>query len=280
MNFVSVGTTFNYSNVIKILKNNIECHLNPNLNSSLTISFFINDTADIFMSHGCADKNYMTVDKLKKFKYIFVPGPWLKKKLVHLGISSNIIFCVGWPKIDPLFSIIKKTNPDPYYNILWAPSHSRGIYSYSSYPKFMNFYKKLIFNNRLVMKSSLHPRNNSKNSITEDQMIECQYIIADYGSTLYEAWALGIPVIFPDWIVKKHICQYLKGSTEQYIYKKGIGLHATSYQHMVDIIFNKNNLVLDKKVIDFMKSYLPSNFNGKSGQIISNIINKINLLGT
>jgi len=37
---------------------------------------------------------------------------------------------------------------------------------------------------------------------TMQPLVDADVVIADAGSTIYEAWALGKPVIFPDWLGK------------------------------------------------------------------------------
>ena len=297
MNFVSCGTTMNYGQVNEILKKSINKYLPRDKTANcLTISFFVRQKADIFMSHGCADKNYRSIFKcnyLKQFKYIFVPGTWLKNKLVKLGMDENNIFCVGWPKIDPLFFARKKylSEKKSYFKsidrkrgwkprnkpkILWAPSHNKYMKTSgcSSYPNFNRFYRRLSLNSNIDIRASLHPRNNHNSSITTFELIECDYVIADYGSTIYEAWALGIPVIFPSWLTGKNIITQLPGSAEEYIYSNNIGLHASSYNDLlakIDFKARPGKRSICKKTKEFMSSYLPIKYNGNSGKTIAKL---------
>jgi hypothetical protein len=272
-----------YHKVIDPLIESIKTNLDKEKTKHISFSFFIRQTsADIFMSHGCADKNYHIRNNciyLKKFKYIMVPGPWMKRKLIRNGIPSSKIYCVGWPKIDNLLkfkrnTIKKNTTKNKRIKILWAPSHSHkynGFGDASSFPIFSKYLKKLESEGFIILQS-LHVSSQEKKnvSITLNQYSGVDYVIADFGSTVYESWALGIPVIFPDWIVKKKIYKHYKGSGEEYIYKNNIGIHANSIDEIISII--KSNRNLDQGTIKFLEDYLPSKFNGKSGYTIAKII--------
>ena len=298
MRFVSCGTTVNYGQVNEILKKSIEKHIpKGGGDSNLSISFFIRQKADIFMSHGCADKNYRCMLKckyLKHFKYILVPGPWLKNKLIRLGVPKEKLFCVGWPKIDLFFANRKKYLNDkkamyqarvtktrgrsrkPKVKILWAPSHNKYYKTTgcSSFPAFNKYYRRLSENSWIDIRASLHPKNNTRSTITTFEIAECDYVIADYGSTVYEAWALGIPVIFPSWLTGNNIIKQLLGSAEAYIYNNRIGIHCNSYRDMLARIClepRPGSEKIGKKVRNFMKQYMPSRYNGNSGLTIAKL---------
>ena len=212
-------TLFLIETTLKYLKNDLRF-------KNLSITFYVRDKADIFMSHGCADKNYREIENCKylyNFKLILVPGPWLKNKLINLGIDESKIACVGWPKLDPLFEQIKMYEPNKNLKkILWVPTHNKSKYypneNISSYPK-LNEYMVLLNNIKgIKIIISEHPRNSEQKNPTLNKLVNCDYVIADAGSTVYEAWALGKPVIFPDWIVKENLIKNIKGSAEEYIY--------------------------------------------------------------
>jgi len=239
------------------------------------------------MSHGCADKNYREGNNcgfLKNFKLILVPGPWIKNKLIKLGINESKIVCVGWPKLDPLFKIKHLYKPNKNYKtILWAPTHNKGIAdigkllttsnSISTYPKALEIFEKVLNNNKNInIITSRHPKNKNNKSPTLDKLITCDYVIADAGSTIYEAWALGKPVIFLDWLVKKNINNIIKGSAEDYIYTNNIGYHANNIDELISLL--QSELIIEKDVSEFMEEYMPSKFNGISGKIIYNELDK------
>lgn len=261
-----------YREVVELLKETTLRYIKHNWKyKKLTITFFVRDKADIFMSHGLADKNYHTAhDTLDRFKLILVPGPWLKNKLVNLhGIHESKIACVGWPKLDPLFDTESKINTETK-TILWVPTHdqaeSYADHPISSYPKLNEYMELLKSIENVNIVTSTHPRNRKDKEPTSNQLLNCDYVIADAGTTVYEAWALKKPVIFPDWICKKNIKRSLKTSAEEYIYDNNLGYHANDIDELVNYI--KDDLFIEDDVTEFMEEYLPSKFNGIGGKLV------------
>ena len=270
-NYKKIGSLLEIT-ALKYLKNDSRF-------KNLSITFHVREKAHIFMSHGCADKNYREIVNcryLHNFNLILVPGPWLKNKLINLGICESKIACVGWPKLDPLFGLIKNENQEKELKtILWAPTHNNNNHhtgSISSYPKLNDYMEILNSVKGIEIIISEHPQNREEKEPTLSKLINCDYVITDGGSTIYEAWALKKPVIFPDWIVKENIIKNVKGSAEEYIYTNNIGYHANNNNEL--IYFLKSNLIIEKDVTEFMEEYMPSKFNGISGKVIYNEILK------
>ena len=280
---INRGITIHYKNISNVLEDTTLKYIkNDSKFDNLSITFYVRRNADIFMSHGCADKNYREIDNSKylhNFKLILVPGPWLKNKLINMGIEESKIACVGWPKLDPLFRELKSWRPNPQYKtVLWVPTHNWGIFkghktSISSYPGLFKYVKYINANLKgIKIVISTHPKNRKTKEPTLDKLVACDYVIADAGSTVYEAWALGKPVIFPDWIVKDNIIRNIPDSAEEYIYSNNIGYHASNINEFIKLL--KRKLVIERDVKEFMEEYMPSKFNGVSGKAVYNEINK------
>jgi hypothetical protein len=63
---------------------------------------------------------------------------------------------------------------------------------------------------------------------------------------VYEAWALGISVVFPDFLIGPAIDRYLAArSAEAKIFRRGIGLHARSFGELLE--FCMSSVGLDDK---------------------------------
>ena len=103
-----------------------------------------------------------------------------------------------------------------------------------------------------------------------DKLLKADVVISDFGTMVYEAWALGKPVIFPRWILKDRIIKYLNGSAEAYIFKNRIGYHPDSYEEMLKII--NSGPVVDRKVHDFMDEYLDNYRGGNSAKKIADTL--------
>jgi len=250
----------------------------PQDNNTFDVSFFsdVKQRHGLLIVHGIADKNYRNVPGIHNFDYIGVSGNqlWIDK-LVSKGVDKSKIVVIGYPKLDPIFqNRNKQINSTGKINVLYAPTHNTqpdNPMSVSSYPrlvpKILNFYS--IFN----MRTSTHPANETNHDITFGEELEwADVVIADAGSTLYEAWALNIPVVFPDWLVKDNISRNFPGSFEEKIYKEKIGYHANNINHMEELIYQAYKNGLDDKTKEFSECILPSSIKGKSGKIIADFL--------
>lgn len=293
MNKINFKNSLNrsYKKVQKSISNPITMHLDKKKHLStplyhprcINFTYFIREEADVLMSHGVADKNYLSMKDIdgrmiNKFEHIFVPGPWLKRKILNQGgvkLSPEQIHVVGWPRLDALLiqrnlylETLKAAKKQ--INVLWAPTHDyrkRGEEneSTSTYPKFSEYTDDM--SEKYSYTVALHPRNRKSKAATESSLAEADFVISDFGTMVYEAWALGIPVIFPRWILKDRVIKYVKGSAEAYIFENNIGLHADSIDEVHRIISEGKPVGNDVK--EFMEDYLPSKHLGQSGQLIA-----------
>lgn len=228
---------------------------------------------DVFFSHGIADKNYWIGKKIKDFKYAFCPGPTWKKRMIKTGYKGEI-FEIGYPKLDPIFNNeIAKTKKDKPY-IAWLPTHgyANKDKGRSSFPKFLEYTSKIpndyIFSNGLHPTSKLHKKQ--KHFPTMEEFVNADVVIADAGSTLYEAWSLGIPVIFPDWICKKSVLNHFSlDNLEHQIYSKQIGYHAKDFKQMLALIEKALQDGMKENSKEFIEGIFPEKYRGKSGELAS-----------
>lgn len=289
----------NYEGVQKQLLGTIKRHLAPDVyfdtdrakyqkkEGVLSFDLFNNGPADVLMSHGAADKNYMlrrdpdTDDRIiNRRKHVFVPGPWLRDRLIAnktITLAPEQIHCVGWPRLDDLMANFK---PEPLekrrLRVLWAPSHDYARkgdeqVSLSSYPEFEQFLPKL--KKYADVSVSLHPRNRKEKAPTTDNLLSADFVISDFGTMVYEAWALGKPVIFPSWIIGDRILTHQKRSAEAHIFKEQIGLHATSFEDVIRMIAEPP--VLDARTKAFLDSYLSPEYLGCSGKRIADLLSTL-----
>ncbi|MEN8907910.1 MAG: hypothetical protein ABF289_18315 [Clostridiales bacterium] len=237
---------------------------------------------DVFISHGIADKNYWTGDKIKDFKYAFCPGPTWEKRMRKTGYKGEI-FQVGYTKLDPLFDgLYKRTERNKKY-IVWCPTHgynnkNRGRSSYPQCLELINQIDSSIYDVKLCLHPTSKMNNNVKQVPTLKELVDADVVIADAGSTLYEAWALGKPVIFPDWLCAKDVISHFRKDTENLeymIYQKKIGYHAKDMPHL--------NQLIEKALVDgmkdeekaFMEDIFPSHLRGKAGETAAKALMEI-----
>jgi hypothetical protein len=256
---------------------------------ALNFCLFIRSQADVVMSHGVADKSYFwTSDgQGKKFvnsrSHVLVPGEWLKRRLLAsnpIRLTSDQIHVVGWPRLDELIGQVpgpsgrRLGSPKP--RILWAPTHNkrrRGETgrSTSSFPEFENYLRTL---SRFAwVDVSVHPRNRTDRTPTGASMPRSDIVVADFGTTVYEAWALGKPVIFPRWLLADRIAEYIPGSAEAHIFRERIGYHADSFDEMIDII--RGGPVITPDVTSFMADYLAPQYFGCSSARVAEVLTEL-----
>ena len=211
--------------------------------------------ADIVMAHGIADKRYFFIQDSEtneplanQYDYVFVPGAWHINRLIEgtyrrnphyqITLEQHQMKKVGWLRLDPLIEEAKTRDAEPHHRlrILWAPTHnvvkgeSEEI-TPSSFPGFKPHVKETAA--RYIFRVSLHPRNRTDKAPTGNQLVWSDVVISDFGTMVYEAWALGKPVIFPRWCIDvETLISRNPLSAEAYIYKNKIGLHPESPEEM------------------------------------------------
>ena len=237
----------------------------------LNLTFFIRQMGQVFLSHSLADRNYLLSKSedgplLTRFQAVLVPGEWSRRAILSrpaLGFSPHRVVAVGHPRIDLLRRMQARTEPRPTLvpgarrRILWAPAHDRHggpkKCVVSSYPGFEAHLSDLQDRHNVVI--SLHPRNRSEDKYALTRpLIDCDVVITDVSSVMFEAWALGKPVIFPRWLLRDGVSQRFPGSAEAYIHDQRIGLHADSYSEMLDML--AAGPVIGDDVQAFMDDYL------------------------
>jgi hypothetical protein len=253
---------------------------------SLNFTLFIHQPADVVMSHGLADKNYFfrkdeNGERIaSRLAHVLVPGEWLRQRLLKaekLGLSPEQVHVVGWPRLDALMAQVPAGDPPETQRkkrVLWAPTHDyarRGQeqVSLSSYPEFEPHLQQLqaVFD----VQVSLHPRNRRDKVPTTEKLLWADYVVSDFGTMVYEAWALGKPVIFPGWIVRDRILEFLPaGSAESVVFRQGIGLHATSFEELREFIHAGAGV--DSAVHAFMDCYLAPEYRGTSAHRVADVL--------
>lgn len=261
---------------------------------SLNFSLFIRLPTDVLMSHGAADKNYFLRKDddgeriSNRLAHLFVPGEWLKRRLLarkDLEIGADRIHVVGWPRLDILLATqqempVVPRPPGARPKVLWAPTHDyarRGEDndSNSSYPELLEFVP--MFEKHFDFSMSLHPRNRTDKQPTHHSLLDCDYVISDFGTTVYEAWALGKPVIFPHWLIGDRIKQHLGKSAEAFIFHKRLGLHADSPQQVIDFVMGGAGI--DKRTTAFLDDWLEPAYAGRSGERVAALLQSLSAPG-
>lgn len=248
--------------------------------------------ADVLMSHGLADKSYFFFRHwdtnrplLNFFQHVFVPGEWHRRRLleatkswdlrkrIHLGPDQ--IHVVGWPRLDPLVqagAAVRAPRGDRL-RVLWAPSHNTTKVgpeqrALSSYPAFEEHLPRL--EEFCDVRVSLHPTNRTDKAPTGDALEWADVVISDFGTLLYEAWALSKCVVMPDFVIPKEIATRRSQTAEAYVYRKRIGNHADSMDELVEMVLANEAPGPDVKA--FMDDYLAPQYFGSSGKRAAEVL--------
>jgi CDP-glycerol glycerophosphotransferase (TagB/SpsB family) len=225
---------------------------------------------NVIIPHGLADKRYRD-SKENIFQYSLASSELWKSRLVNRGIKEEKIFIGGYAKIDTLLNNKKDTSDKK--TILWSPTHNinlKNLFGISSFPYFNEFINMIP--DKYNVNISPHPYNKIDHKATINELVNADVVISDFSSIIFESLAIGKPVIFPDWIVRKAILSYYSGTFEGYMYLNDIGYHANSIEELVNYIDIALNNGIDEKTKDFIEEILPTKFRGSSGKTIADFL--------
>jgi len=262
-----------YTEVIKSITDPIEEYL-PELPDELF--FFLEERGKngIYMVHGIADKNYHKVERLKQIKYLLYPGPAWKEKFVKAGVPEEKIFVVGWPRLDPVFQgKIGSKKVGGKRVVAWCPTHD-AIPEISSYPNFSWYLGELQneLGDEFEVVSSVHPARRGDRKTSLELLVEADVILSDSSSILYEVLVVGKPVVLLDFLVKEGVFKVLRGTFEEYIYREGIGYHASSFDELPEVIRRAVEEGVDERTEEFIERFYPTEFRGHSGEVTAGVL--------
>lgn len=233
----------------------------------------------VFVSHGLADKKWRdTVTPY--YRATFVSGPrWTLKMLDH-GAKLHTVFEVGYTKLDPLYQLRAERSPNRKVRVVWAPTHGGGgmgfafkdhapntIFAARSTWWHRDQILSLLDDPRLELVECPHPRHRRDGQSTFDEYTQADVVIADGGSTIYEAWALDIPVVFCDWATREAHLNSSKGSMEEEIYRNRIGWHVDDPDRLADTVLAAAEAGITQDEQAYAETVLPRVYRGVSGRM-------------
>lgn len=221
--------------------------------------------SSVFISHGIADKNWRDEPKVRAFDLVVVSGPAWVRKLVAQGMDPHRILELGYPKLDPIFAgdVVPTEHRRP--TIVWAPTHG-GRRSVSTWPQCQELARKLL--SEWDVQIAPHPRHRPDGRSTVQELADADVVIADGGSTIYEAWALGKPVVFCDWLTRRGVllaAHPLWGSFESQVYSAEIGYHADRPDQLASQVRRALAKGIDDRAREFIEGIFPARLRGCSG---------------
>jgi hypothetical protein len=134
-----------------------------------------------------------------------------------------------------------------------------------------------MFEKHFDLSVSLHPRNRKNKQPTQLSLLDCDYVISDFGTIVYEAWALGKPVVFPHWLIGDRIKRHLGQSAEAFIFHERLGFHAASPQQTIDLVMSGAGI--DARATAFMDDYLEPAYAGRSGERVAALLESLSAPG-
>lgn len=225
----------------------------------------------LFMSHGIADKQYRTASKIYGFEWVHTSGPWWTDYYKRQGRPAKSIVETGYPKLDPLFdgTLTPKPRTDDRIRVLWAPTHS-GINGTSrtypsAYLELAESLATLLPPTTFDVEIAAHPRVSRK--VTLQGYLDADVVIADAGSTLYEAWAVDKPVVFPSWVVERKLRQRERvGTLEGVIYREKVGYHVDNPPKLAHVVSMAARDGITGPEQALIEQVLPRAYRGTSGR--------------
>lgn len=217
--------------------------------------------------------------------HVLVPGRWMRDRILqddkfHLPPSKVLI--TGSPRIDFLRQLqadreVPASNNDDTPRVLYVPLHENwrdenGLPLSSAAPMaaYLDQLKDIC---RLEVREDA-PTTGAKQPVTE-ALLDADIVITDYTSTIYEAWALGKPVIFPRWLLGNRGVAKAPKSAEAFIYDNKIGHHAGSLEDLLNLISRGQELGLGDGVEAFMEDYLDNFHGGNAAQRIAQVLERL-----
>lgn len=171
----------------------------------------------VLISHGIADKG-IRWSKHKQFDHVIFPGPLHAATARDRGATPEQTPILGYPKLDPLYAgTVPALSRDGRIRVLYAPTQGGGgeerHWDDTTAPNIAAARRTSWWHRDKILKllepdvfdvvECPHPRYTPGHRATFEQYVNADVVIADGGSTIWEAMCLGIPVVLPAWVTSR-----------------------------------------------------------------------------
>lgn len=238
------------------------------------------DRLSVGVSHGIASKQYVSAH-YRFFHRVVVPGQAHLDELRRARFPLRKVSVLGYPKLDPLFN--GKVDGSGVYaedgrvRVLYAPTHEGGS-ERDSRPTAPGS-RATSWNNRSKVLGLLppkefdvvtapHPRHHPKKKATFEEYVGADVVIADGGSTIYEALVLGLPVVLPSWITRERNETRACGRTlESRVYREGIGYQVDDPKVFADTVRRAAGAGQKPQDVAFAETVVLPEHRGRGGRL-------------
>lgn len=257
----------------------------PNHRDLYKAGSWYREHASVQISHGCADKAYRLAGNASTFTCMTAPGPTLAESIIRSGVSPSRVRIAGLPKLDPIHrGQVASPWPerDGRTRVLWAPTHGGGGERHPSRQAagsaattwwHRDQLLKLLDPDRFLVVEAPHPRHSPRRQATLGQYVGADVVVADGGSTMYEAWCVGLPVVFADWLTAARNLSRAGGELlEARVYREQFGWHAHRPGEFASLIEAAAAGGITEPEYRFSLEVLPAELRGRGGELHAQLL--------
>lgn len=245
--------------------------------AAVRVSLFPNVPGNVLLMFDLADRNHFRQFSdtgrpyVQDFRKVLVPGNWLRRQMLadtDLRLQESQVVSAGSPRIDHLRSLMAAQGPraaDAPLQVLFVPMHDNWS---DSTGKPMSMRDAMaphldVLRAHCDVTEVVDARNKAGKLPVTAELLAADMVITDYTSVMYEAWALGKPVLFLRWLTGDRILRKAPRCAEAHVYRNRIGHHVDSFDDLIPLLKQGRALGLGPGVDAFMADYL-DNWRGTS----------------
>lgn len=235
---------------------------------------------DLYIAHGWNQKltpkgspNYRAYSL---FRYFGVVGEIDRAFLIRHGVEPERLLTVGHPGMDEILSGGQEPIPleGKKPRIVAAYSHSAFAPTWATMPS--------VFKRRLREEFELidlyHPvyhLKRKRTGLARDWLLGASACLTDVSGAMFEAWSLGVPVVFPTFIQGARAMALPKTAPLRLIYEHRIGYHTEkSIDFMPAVRAAVRHGMMDRET-EFIDRYFPKELRGCSGKQAAREIERV-----